>query len=72
MQPNMKKEYRSELKQLRANERVVRRDIRKASSAYWNAKRKLLRDHEREARAAGVALNRIGKRKAILEGRLVS
>lgn len=70
MQPNMKTEYRSELKTLRANERKVRRDGRNAVRDYRRAKAKLDRDYMRGDRATGKALDRIAKRKAILEGRL--
>lgn len=70
MQPNMKKEYRAELKQLRANERKVRRDraaFEKNYRAEWKLLNRLL---QRSARETERALTRIHKRIAIVEGRL--
>lgn len=72
MQPNMKKEYRAELKVLRKNARSCRRDF----LAYVAAKRKEARRIDREIttseRRCNTAMKRLQLRIAILEGRLSS
>jgi len=69
-QPNMKKQYRAELKTLRANKRKILADRK----AYFAKKKKELGAIEREIRRAAsssdAALNKLMRRIAILEGRL--
>jgi hypothetical protein len=69
---DMKKEYRAELKQLKAAERKVLRDSRAAVRGYHREQAKLERAHARAVRAVHKMLTRITRRKAILEGRLAS
>ena len=70
MQPNMKKEYRAELKLLRKNRRVVLRDAKAFLEPKLRGIREMMRVVERAERETRQSVRRFDKRIAILEGRL--
>jgi hypothetical protein len=69
-QPNMKKEYRAELKLLHRNRRTVLRDAKAVLSAQLFVARSAMKRFERCESVVRRNLERFDKRIAILEGRL--
>ncbi|HMP82769.1 MAG TPA: hypothetical protein PKA41_08725 [Verrucomicrobiota bacterium] len=67
---NMNKEYRNELRDLKAQEREIARGLKHVTATAKKEITSITRNVEREARLAYKQLARIGKRRAILKGRL--
>lgn len=77
MQPNMKKEYRAELKLLRKNRRVAQREfntfiatMRRKARGIMDQLDPIIRDVKKIERKTKSTVARYDKRIAILEGRL--
>ena len=69
-QPNMKKQYRAELRELKKRSGEIRRCSKRAITARDHRLREIYRNFIRENRAYGREFDRIEKRRRILEGRL--
>lgn len=67
---NMNKEYLAELDQLQKAERKLVRDLRIARRLADQATKRLQRDVARAQKATDRDLEKINRRRAILEGRL--
>jgi hypothetical protein len=67
---NMNKEYRKELRALKAQEREIARTVERGRKAATREIEAIERRLQRESRLAFKAGVRINKRRAVLEGRL--
>ncbi|MDQ2659716.1 MAG: hypothetical protein M3Y03_04775 [Verrucomicrobiota bacterium] len=69
-QPNMKKQYRAELRELNTHERALRREMQKIHREFLSTSKKMLATRGRTMRGLNNQTVRIAKRRQILEGRL--